>query len=96
MRFTVYVIMKIKIYFFRNLEIPVEFIRPLNDIEIQECSPELILECELNKLVHVEWYRFSTELTSFTDEQRIFIKHNDLIYRLIIKNIQIDNQDTYE
>ena len=76
-------------------EIPVEFIRPLADIEIQERSPELILECELNKSVHVEWYRFSTELTSFTDEQRIFIEHNDLIHRLIIKNLQIDDQGTY-
>jgi len=73
----------------------VEFIRPLTDVEIQERSSELILECELNKSVHVEWYRFSTELTSVTDEQRIFIEHNDLIHRLIIKNIQMDDNGTY-
>ena len=72
-----------------------EFTRPLTDIDIQERSPELVLECELNKSIHVEWYRFSTELTSFTDEQRIFIEHNDLIHRLIIKNIQMDDQGTY-
>ncbi len=72
-----------------------EFIRPLTDVEIQERSLELILECELNKSVHVEWYRFSTELTSITDEQRIFIEHNDLIHRLIIKNIQMDDNGTY-
>ncbi|CAF4626911.1 unnamed protein product, partial [Rotaria sp. Silwood2] len=76
-------------------EIPVEFIRPLADIDIQERASELILECELNKSVHVEWYRFSTQLTSFTDEQRIFLEHNDLVHRLIIKNIQMDDQGTY-
>jgi hypothetical protein len=82
----------IEIYF---LEIPVEFVRPLTDIEIQERAPELILECELNKSVHVEWYRFSTQLTSFTDEQRIFIEQNDLVHRLIIKNIQMDDNGSY-
>ncbi|UJR23285.1 hypothetical protein I4U23_026301 [Adineta vaga] len=76
-------------------EIPIEFVRPLKDVEIQERSSELILECELNKSVHVEWYRFSTELTSFTDEQRIILEHNDLIHRLIIKNIQMDDNGTY-
>ncbi|CAF0814387.1 unnamed protein product [Rotaria sordida] len=76
-------------------EIPVEFIRPLTDVDIQERASELILECELNKSVHVEWYRFSTQLTSFTDEQRIFLEHNDLVHRLIIKNIQMDDQGTY-
>lgn len=81
--------------FLFSLEIPVEFIRPLTDVEIQERVPELVLECELNKSVHVEWYRFSTELTSFTDEQRIFIEHNDLVHRLIIKNIQMDDNATY-
>ncbi|CAF4058083.1 unnamed protein product, partial [Rotaria sordida] len=75
--------------------IPVEFIRPLTDVDIQERASELILECELNKSVHVEWYRFSTQLTSFTDEQRIFLEHNDLVHRLIIKNIQMDDQGTY-
>jgi hypothetical protein len=73
----------------------VEFIRSLNDIDIQERASELILECELNKSVHVEWYRFSTEITSFTDEQRIFIEHNDLVHRLIIKNLQMDDNGTY-
>ena len=72
-----------------------EFVRPLTDIDIQERAPELILECELNKSVHVEWYRFSTEITSFTDEQRIFIEHNDLVHRLIIKNLQLDDNGTY-
>lgn len=77
------------------LEIPVEFIRPLIDIDTQERASEIILECELNKSVHVEWYRFSTQLTAFTDEQRIFIEHNDLVHRLIIKDIQMDDQGTY-
>ena len=78
-----------------SVEIPVEFVRPLTDVEIEERSSELILECQLNKSVHVEWYRFSTELTSLTDEQRIFIEHNDLIHRLIIRNIQLDDNGTY-
>ena len=78
-----------------RLEILVEFVRPLSDVEIQERSSELILECELNKSVHVEWYRFSTQLTSFTDEQRIFLEHNDLVHRLIIKNIHMDDNGTY-
>ena len=83
------------ILFFLTLEIPVKFIRPLNDVEIREHSPELILECELNKSVHVEWYRFSTRLTSYTDEQRIFLEHNGLIQRLIIKILQMDDNGTY-
>ena len=80
---------------FSFLEIPVEFTRPLTDIDVQERAEEIVLECELNKNVHVEWYRFSTELTAFTDEQRIFIEHNDLVHRLIIKNIQMDDNATY-
>ena len=72
-----------------------EFTRPLVDVDIQERSPELILECELNKSVPVEWYRFSTQLTAFTDEQRIFIERDDLVHRLILKNIQMDDQGTY-
>lgn len=76
-------------------EIPVEFVRPLTDVDIQERAVELVLECELNKSVHVEWFRFSTEITAFTDEQRIFLEHNDLVHRLIIKNIQMDDQGTY-
>lgn len=72
-----------------------EFVRPLADVDIQERSPELILECELNKSVHVEWYRFSTQLTSFTDEQRIIVEQDDLVHRLIIKNIQMDDNGTY-
>jgi hypothetical protein len=43
----------------------------------------------------MEWYRFSTQLTSFTDEQRIFIEHDELVHRLRIKNIQIDDNGTY-
>ncbi|CAF5148391.1 unnamed protein product [Rotaria sp. Silwood1] len=35
-------------------KISVEFIRLLIDIDIQEHASELILECELNKSVHVE------------------------------------------
>lgn len=81
--------------FYSYLEIPVEFIRPLTDIDVQERAAEIVLECELNKSVHVEWYRFSTELTAFTDEQRIFIEQNDLVHRLIIKNIQMDDNATY-
>ncbi|CAF3389468.1 unnamed protein product [Rotaria socialis] len=76
-------------------EIPVVFVRPLTDIDVQERSSEIVLECELNKCVHVEWYRFATQLTSTTDDQRIFIEQNDLVYRLIIKNIQMDDQGTY-
>ncbi|CAF4444431.1 unnamed protein product, partial [Rotaria magnacalcarata] len=74
---------------------PVVFVRPLADIDVQERSSEIVLECELNKSVHVEWYRFATQLTSTTDDQRIFIEQNDLVYRLIIKNIQMDDQGTY-
>jgi titin len=84
-----------KIKFILCLEIAVEFIRPLADIEIQERAPELVLECELNKSVLVQWYRFSTQLTAFTDEQRIFLEHNDLVQRLIIKNVQMDDNGTY-
>lgn len=80
---------------FARLEIPVEFTRPLADVEIQERSAELILECELNKSVPVEWYRFSTPLTSFTDEQRIFIEQDELVHRLILKNIHMDDIGTY-
>jgi titin len=89
------VFIKLKFIICIFLEIPIEFIRPLADVDIQERAPELILECELNKSVHVEWYRFSTQLTSFTDEQRIILEHNDLIHRLIIKNIQMDDNGTY-
>ncbi|CAF3878648.1 unnamed protein product, partial [Adineta steineri] len=76
-------------------EIPVEFIRPLTDVEVQERASELILECELNKNVHVEWYRLSTQLTSYTEEQRIILEQNDLVHRLIIKNIQMNDNATY-
>jgi hypothetical protein len=55
----------------------------------------LILECELNKAVPVEWFRFSTPITAFTDEQRIFLEDNELVHRLIIKNMQLDDAGTY-
>lgn len=67
----------------------------MKDVDIEERSPELILECQLNKVVSVEWYRFATQLTSITDEQHIFIEQDGLVHRLILKNIQLDDNGTY-
>ncbi|CAF0907895.1 unnamed protein product, partial [Didymodactylos carnosus] len=75
--------------------IPVEFTRPLTDIEVEERTPTITLECECNKIVLVEWLRFATVLTPFTDENRIIIEQDEHVHRLIIKNVQMDDAATY-
>ena len=69
-----------------------EFIRPLQDIEVDEWS-KCVLECELNKRnVQCRWYKDTSEIFP-NDHYRFEI--DERVQRLVIDRLELTNAATY-
>lgn len=74
-------------------EAPLEFVKPLHDIEVKEAQTARF-ECELNKPGEkVKWYRGDKKLEP--DNKNVFIESDGKVHTLVLKNVNADDAAKY-
>ncbi|CAF0817324.1 unnamed protein product [Adineta steineri] len=77
------------------IDIPVELIEPLTDVNVQE-NENATLVCQLSKPdMDVIWYHNDRRIF-FTPQSRIRAKQIDCYYKLLLDDIEYDDQGLYE
>lgn len=82
-------------FFFLFKDKPVELIEPLTDVNVQE-NENATLVCQLSKPdMDVIWYHNDRRIF-FTPQSRIRAKQVDTFYKLLLDDIEYDDQGLYE
>lgn len=80
---------------FYYLDKPVELVQPLEDCNVQE-NENATLVCQLSKPdMDVVWYHNDRRIF-FTSQSRIRAKQIDCFYKLLLDDIEYDDQGLYE
>lgn len=74
-------------------EAPLEFVKPLQDIELKE-NQTARFQCELNRPGEkVKWYKGDKRIEP--DNKNIFIESDGKVHTLVLKNINADDASKY-
>ena len=76
------------------VELPIEFLRPLSNLEVQE-KQTATFECEINKpKQEATWYQAGTKITP--EMERIHPESDGKLFRLVIDSCQLDDTHKYK
>jgi hypothetical protein len=80
------------------LGIPLEFVRPLNNVELTEVPIEpVVLECELSRAPgeKVQWLKNDKPLVRIPDHVRVEEDKNGTVHRIVFKRLEEEDLATY-
>ena len=86
------------IHQFILLGVPLEFVRPLNDVSVTELTDQpVVLECELSRAPKdkVQWLKDGKPLSRLPAHVRVEEDANGTVHRLIFDKLQDDDLATY-
>lgn len=80
------------------LGMPLEFVRPLNNVELTEVPSEpIVLECELSRVPRekVQWLKDGKPLGRVPDRVRVEEDKKGTVHRIVFKTLEEEDLGTY-